>query len=151
MTQPLFTGVCTALVTPFLNGNINYPMMEQLIARQIRANIPAVVVAGTTGESSTLTDMEKIDLFHRCVSYANKKCKIIAGTGSNDTVHAVNLSNAAQQAGADALLVVSPYYNKATPSGLISHYMSIATSVDIPIILYNVPLTHIIKIKLIIL
>ena len=139
MTQPLFTGVCTALVAPFLHGSINYPMPEQPLARQLRAGIPAVVVAGTTGESSTLTDLEKIELFQRCVTYANKKCKIIAGTGSNDTVHAVALSKAAQQAGADALLVVSPYYNKATPSGLISHYMSIATSVDIPIILYNVP------------
>lgn len=139
MRNTLFTGVCTALVTPFLNGKVNFPMMEQLISRQIRSGISAVVVAGTTGEASTLTDMEKIELFHRCKDYAGKKCKIIAGTGSNDTVHAVALSQAAQQAGADAVLVVSPYYNKATPSGLISHYMSIATSVDIPIILYNVP------------
>ncbi len=139
MTRPLFTGVSTALVTPFLNGKVNYPMMEQLLARQIRAGVSAVVVAGTTGEASTLTDMEKIELFHRCREYSAGKCMIIAGTGSNDTVHAVALSKAAQQAGADALLVVSPYYNKATPGGLISHYMSIATSVDIPIIIYNVP------------
>lgn len=139
MTKPLFTGVCTAMVTPFLNGKVNFPMMEQLLARQIRAGIPAVVVAGTTGEASTLTDIEKIELFHRCKEYAGDRCKIIAGTGSNDTVHAVALSKAAQQAGVDAVLVVSPYYNKATSGGLISHYMSIATSIDIPIILYNVP------------
>lgn len=139
MINPIFTGVCTALVTPFLNGKVNAPMMEQLLARQIRAGISAVVVAGTTGEASTLSDMEKIDLFRRCKDYAGNQCKIIAGTGSNDTVHAVALSKAAQQSGADAILVVSPYYNKATPGGLISHYMSIATSVDIPIIIYNVP------------
>ncbi len=139
MTKPLFTGVCTALVTPFLNGKINYPMMEQLLARQIRSGVSAVVVAGTTGESSTLSDIEKLELFQRCVEYAAGKCKIIAGTGSNDTVHAVALSKAAQGAGVDALLVVSPYYNKATPGGLLSHYMSIANSVEIPIILYNVP------------
>ena len=139
MTKPLFTGVCTALVTPFINGKVNYPMMEQLLARQIRAGIPAVVIAGTTGESSTLSDIEKIELFKRCLEYADGQCKIIAGTGSNDTVHAVELSKAAQSVGVDALLVVSPYYNKATPSGLISHYLAIAGSVEIPIIVYNVP------------
>ena len=139
MNKPIFTGVCTALVTPFLYDKINFPMVEQLISRQKKAGIRSIVVAGTTGESPTLTDFEKIELFRRAKAFAGSNCTIIAGTGSNDTVHTVHLSKAAQEAGADALLVVSPYYNKATPSGLISHYLAIANSVDIPIILYNVP------------
>lgn len=139
MAKELFTGACTALVTPFLHGQVNYPMAEQLLARQIAAGIRAVVVAGTTGESPTLSDREKIELFARCKDYAGDTCKIIAGTGSNDTDHAIKLSIAAEKAGADALLIVTPYYNKATPSGLIAHYSAIAANVSIPIILYNVP------------
>ena len=139
MSKPLFTGACTAMVTPFLDGKVNYPMAEQLLRRQIDAGIQAVVLAGTTGESPTLSDTEKITLFHRCKSYVGDDCKIIAGTGSNSTEHAVELSIAAEEAGADALLVVSPYYNKATPDGLVAHYLSIAHRVSLPIILYNVP------------
>lgn len=139
MKDPLFCGVCTAMVTPFLNGNINYPMAEQLLRRQIDAGIRAVVVAGTTGESPTLSDAEKITLFHRCKEYVRDECLIIAGTGSNSTAHAIELSKAAENAGADALLVVSPYYNKATPDGLYIHYSAVARSVHIPVILYNVP------------
>ena len=139
MGKPLFSGACTALVTPFLNGKVNYPMAEQLLRRQIEAGISAVVVAGTTGESPTLSDDEKIELFRRCKEYAGDACTIIAGTGTNSTEHAVALSVAAEEAGVDALLVVSPYYNKATPDGLIAHYLSIAHAVSIPVILYNVP------------
>lgn len=139
MRKPLFTGSCTALVTPFIDGKVNYPMMEQLLRKQIEAGIPAVVVAGTTGESPTLSDIEKIELFRRCKEYAGDSCKIIAGTGTNSTEHAIALSSAAEEAGVDAILVVSPYYNKSTPDGLIAHYLSIAHSVSLPIILYNVP------------
>ena len=139
MNKPLFTGVCTALVTPFLDGKINYPMLEVLIRRQINAGVPAIVLAGTTGEAPTLTDDEKIELFRRGKAVAGDQCRIIAGTGSNDTAHAVALSMAAQEAGADALLVVSPYYNKATPEGLLAHYLAIAHAVSLPVILYNVP------------
>lgn len=139
MKNLLFTGACTALVTPFLNGEVNYPMMEQLLRRQMEAGIRAVVICGTTGESPTLTDGEKLELFRRAKKYAGDRCLIIAGTGSNNTEHTVALSKAAEEAGADALLVVSPYYNKATPEGLITHYSSIASSVHIPVILYNVP------------
>lgn len=139
MKKPLFTGVCTALVTPFLNGHVNYPMMEMLLKRQIDSGIEAVIVCGTTGESPTLSDDEKLELFRRCKQYADNRCLIIAGTGSNSTDHAVELSKAAQQEGADALLVVTPYYNKATPLGLYTHYLNIAHSVTIPIIIYNVP------------
>lgn len=139
MKKPLFTGACTALVTPFLDGRVNYPMMEVLLKRQIDAGIEAVVVCGTTGESPTLSDEEKLELFQRCKTYAGDRCKIIAGTGSNSTSHAAELSLAAQEEGADAVLVVSPYYNKATPDGLFAHYLTVAHSLRIPVILYNVP------------
>ena len=139
MRKPLFSGVCTAMVTPFLNGKVNYPMMEQLLKRQIDAGIKAVVIAGTTGESPTLTDEEKITLFRRCKEYVGDQCMIIAGTGSNNTAHSIELSIKAESANADALLVVSPYYNKATPDGIFLHYLSICRSVSIPVIVYNVP------------
>lgn len=139
MKKPLFTGACTALVTPFLEGRINYPMMDQLLKRQIDAGIKAVVIAGTTGESPTLSDEEKLTLVRRCKDYVGNRCLIIAGTGSNNTAHSVALSVAAEEAGADALLVVSPYYNKATPQGIYLHYLSICNAVSIPVIVYNVP------------
>lgn len=139
MNKPFFTGACTALVTPFLDNKVNYPMVEMLVQRQIDAGTEAIVIAGTTGEGSTLSDREKLELIQRAKSCAGKNCKIIAGTGSNDTVHAVSLSREAQEAGADALLVVSPYYNKASEEGLVAHYLSIAHAVSIPIIMYNVP------------
>ena len=139
MKKPIFTGACTALVTPFLNGSVNYPMLERLIRRQTDAEIPAVVLCGTTGESPTLSDCEKLEIFRKGKQYAAGKCLILAGTGSNSTEHAVALSKAAEDVGADALLVVTPYYNKATPEGLIAHYSAIASAVHIPIILYNVP------------
>ena len=139
MKIPLFTGACTAMVTPFLNGHINYPMMNILLQRQIDAGISAVVISGTTGEAPTLSDGEKLELFRRCKEYAGNRLKIIAGTGSNSTAHSIELSIAAQDSGADALLIVSPYYNKATPDGLVAHYTSIAHAVKLPVILYNVP------------
>ena len=139
MNHPFFTGVCTALVTPFLKDSVNYPMLEQLLRRQYDAGIRAVVICGTTGESATLTDEEKLTMFRYAKKSMPEDLRIIAGTGSNSTVHAIALSQAAQDAGADALLVVSPYYNKATPEGLYLHYAAIASSVQIPVILYNVP------------
>ena len=139
MKNPLFTGVCTALVTPFLENKVNYPMVQMLLRRQMDVGISAVVVAGTTGEAPTLSDDEKLELIQRAKSYVGDACTIIAGTGSNSTEHAVELSRDAEDAGADALLVVSPYYNKATPDGLVAHYTAIAHSVNIPVILYNVP------------
>lgn len=139
MEKPLFTGACTALVTPFLDDKVNYPMMELLLRRQLDAGIRSVVICGTTGEAPTLSDDEKLELFRRAKAYVGNDCQIIAGTGSNCTSHAAALSYAAEQAGVDALLIVSPYYNKATPEGLIAHYLTIAHTVSIPIILYNVP------------
>lgn len=139
MKNCLFTGACTALVTPFLDGKVNYPMLERLLRRQIDAGIEAVVICGTTGESATLSDFEKLEMFRRAKAYVGSSCKIIAGTGSNSTEHAVQLSKAAEDMDVDAVLVVSPYYNKATPDGLIAHYSSIAATVELPVILYNVP------------
>ncbi len=139
MKNIVFSGVGTALVTPFLDDKINYPLMEQLLRRQIDAGVDAVILSGTTGEAPTLSDHEKIELFKRGKAFAGNHCKIIAGTGSNSTMHAVTLSRAAQEVGADALLVVAPYYNKGNPEGLCAHFTAIADAVDIPVIIYNVP------------
>lgn len=139
MKKVLFSGACTALVTPFLNGNVNYPMMELLLRRQMEAGIKAVVICGTTGESPTLSDNEKLEMFRRAKKYVGDNCIILAGTGSNCTEHAVALSKAAEAVGVDGLLVVSPYYNKATPDGLLTHYSAIAGAVHIPVVIYNVP------------
>lgn len=139
MKKVLFTGACTALVTPFIGGQVNYPMMERLLQRQLDAGIDTIVLGGTTGESPTLSDKEKLELYRRGKAFVGDKAMIICGSGSNDTQHAVELSIAAQEAGADALLVVTPYYNKANPEGLFAHYLAIAHSVHLPVILYNVP------------
>lgn len=139
MKKTLFTGLCTALVTPFLNGEVNYPMLDILIRRQIRAGVSAIVLCGTTGESATLSDEEKLHIFRRGVRAAGGECRILAGTGSNDTRHAIELSRQAQSCGVDGLLIVTPYYNKTTPEGLVKHYKAIAEAVSLPIIAYNVP------------
>lgn len=139
MKKPLFTGACTALVTPFFNGKVNFPMLEVLFRRQIDAGIRAVVVCGTTGEAPTLTDAEKLEIIRRSKEFAGDRLCIIAGTGSNSTSHAVMLSKGAEEAGADALLVVSPYYNKATDEGIYAHFAAVSRSVNLPIIVYNVP------------
>lgn len=139
MKQPLFSGVCTALVTPFINGAVNYPMLERLLRRQMEGGICNVVLCGTTGEASTLSDEEKITMIRRAKNYVGSNMMIIAGTGSNDTYHASILSADAQEAGADAVLVVSPYYNKANPEGLYTHFRTVAAAVEIPVIMYNVP------------
>ena len=139
MKRPVFTGVCTALVTPFINNEINYPLLEQLLKYQLDAGVRSIVLSGTTGEAASLSDDEKIKILQRAKSYAGSRCTIIAGTGSNSTAHAIELSQAAAENGADALLIVSPYYNKGNPDGIIRHYFAIADSVSKPIILYNVP------------
>lgn len=139
MKTPFFTGTCTALVTPFLNGQVNYPMMERLLQRQLDAGIRSAVVCGTTGEAATLTDDEKLELIRRSKEYVGESMLIIAGTGSNCTEHAVWLSEEAEKQGADAVLAVSPYYNKSTDEGLFAHYANIAEAISIPVILYNVP------------
>lgn len=138
MKTPVFTGVCTALVTPFANRKVNTEMLGKLLHRQWEAGTDAVCICGTTGEAPTLSDGEKAEIFKQARMLSPGRC-LIAGTGSNSTSHAVSLSKAAEDSGMDAVLVVTPYYNKATPSGLIAHYTTIADRVEIPVILYNVP------------
>lgn len=137
--KPLFRGACTALITPFRMDFVHKETYDQLLDRQLRAGVSAVVVCGTTGESSTMSDAERLDLIAHTVEYVKGQCKVIAGTGTNCTSHSIELSKEAEKLGADGLLLVSPYYNKATPAGLTAHYTAIADSVHIPGILYNVP------------
>lgn len=140
MREPVFTGACPAIVTPFDdNGAVNYDVFGRLIDQQIAAGVDAICVAGTTGETSTLSIREHIAVVEYCVKRVNHRVKVIAGAGSNDTSAAVYLSQHAQDSGADALLLVTPYYNKASQTGLLKHYEYIADRVEIPIILYNVP------------
>ena len=140
MRTPVFTGACTALVTPFdENGSINYESFGNLIDRQIASGVDAVCVCGTTGESATMSIREHIAAVEFCVKHVNHRVKVIAGAGSNDTSAAVYLCQHAQDSGADALLLVTPYYNKASQLGLIKHYEYIADRVELPIMLYNVP------------
>ena len=137
---PVFTGTCTALVTPFdQNGNINYEAFGRLIDAQIAAGVDAVCVCGTTGESATMSIREHIAAVEYCVKRVDRRVKVIAGTGSNDTSAAVYLTQHAQDSGADAALLVTPYYNKASQTGLIKHYEYIAERTELPMILYNVP------------
>lgn len=138
--MPIFTGAGTAIVTPMHeDGSINYAAFEDLINDQIRNGIDAIVTVGTSGEASTLTDEEHVEAIRFTVETVHGRVPVIAGTGSNDTVYAAALSRKAQKAGADGLLLVTPYYNKATQKGLIAHFSAIASSVDIPCLLYNVP------------
>ena len=139
MKRRIFTGLCTALVTPFSADGINFSMLEQLIEGQIAAGTEAIVLAGTTGESPTLTHEEKLALFREGVRMAAGRCRIIAGTGNNSTKTAMDLSREAEDYGVDGLLVVTPYYNKATQPGLVKHYSAICNGVSIPVIAYNVP------------
>ena len=140
MRTPVFTGVCPALVTPFHeSGGINFDAFAKLIDYQIRGGVSALCVCGTTGESSTMTREERDAAIRFCVEQAAGRVKVIAGTGSNSTAVTIELSRRAQDMGADALLLVTPYYNKASQAGLILHYEKVVDSVDLPLILYNVP------------
>lgn len=136
----LFEGAGVAMITPMnVDGSVNYDKMAEFIDFQIENHTDAIIVCGTTGEASTLNDKEHLEAIEFTVSHVNKRIPVIAGTGSNCTESAVFLSKEAQRAGADGLLVVTPYYNKATQNGLIAHYMAIAKAVDLPVIMYNVP------------
>ncbi|AGF59198.1 4-hydroxy-tetrahydrodipicolinate synthase [Clostridium saccharoperbutylacetonicum] len=139
MKDIIFTGAAVAIVTPFTEDGINFSELKKLIDFNIENGSDAIVIAGTTGESSTMTDDEHREVIKFTVEYVNKRVPVIAGTGSNDTIYAVELSKYAESVGVDALLIVTPYYNKTTQSGLIKHYNYIADRVNIPIILYNVP------------
>ena len=136
----LFTGSGTAIVTPFYaNGGINYDKLEEIIDWQIKNKTDAIIVCGTTGEAATMNDTEHLECIRAAVSATGGRVPVIAGTGSNDTAHGIKLSQEAQKLKADALLQVTPYYNKTTQKGLIAHFTAIAQAVDIPVMLYNVP------------
>ncbi len=138
--KQLFTGSGVAIVTPmFPDGSINYEEMQKLIEFQLAGSTDAIIVTGTTGEASTMNDTEHLDVIEFCVKAVGKRVPVIAGTGSNDTRHAIELSKEASIRGADGLLQVTPYYNKANPSGLVRHFTTIADEVGLPVILYNVP------------
>ncbi len=136
----VFEGAGIALITPFReDGSVNYEKLKELLEDQIANKTDAIIICGTTGEPSTLTIEEHLDVIEATVKHVNKRIPVIAGSGSNCTQTAVYLSTEAEKRGADGLLVVSPYYNKATQKGLIKHFSTVAASVKIPIILYNIP------------
>lgn len=136
----IFTGAGTAIVTPFkASGEIDFNKFEELIEDQIAGSIDCIVVAGTTGEAATMSDEEQLEAIKFTCDVVKGRVPVVAGTGSNNTAHAIHLSVEAEKLGADGLLLVSPYYNKATQNGLKAHFTAIANSVKIPSILYNVP------------
>lgn len=135
----MFQGSFTALVTPFKDGEIDWPAFETLVERQIKAGSHGLVPCGTTGESPTLTHEEHKQVVERCIDLSAGRIPVIAGTGSNSTHEAIDFTRHARQASADAALVVTPYYNKPTQEGLYQHYKAIAEAVDIPVIIYNIP------------
>ena len=137
--KELFFGAATALVTPFKDGEVDYDAFSALIDYQIESGIDAIVVGGTTGEAATLSDSERYTIFNLARDKAQGRCKVIFGTGTNDTKKAIAHTKEAEKIGCDGVLVVTPYYNKGTSSGLLKHYQAIAKSTDLPIILYNVP------------
>ena len=139
MKNTVFIGCGTAIATPFTESAINYIEFGKLIEDQIKNEIDAIIVCGTTGESSTMSEDEKKNVIKYAINKIDKRTKVIIGTGSNNTKTAIEMSKHAEQEGADALLIVTPYYNKTTQSGLIAHYKKIAENVNIPIIVYNVP------------
>ena len=139
MKKVVFKGCGTALVTPFTDDGINFEELRKLIDFQILEGVDSLIICGTTGESSTMSLEVRKSGIEFSIKIANNRVPIIAGTGGNNTKEVINLSKFAEKAGADALLLVTPYYNKTTQKGLVSHYSKIAENVDIPIILYNVP------------
>lgn len=140
MKKTIFKGAATAIITPMNNdGSVNFEQLKNLVDSQIEAGIDALVVCGTTGEKSTLNYKEHVDVIKAVVDYTAKRVPVIAGAGSNDTAYSVGLCQEAIDVGADALLMVTPYYNKTSQAGLVAHYTYVADRVDAPIIVYNVP------------
>lgn len=139
MKETIFRGAGVAIITPFTEDGINFAELGRIIEDQIAGGTDAIVITGTTGESATMTDEEHKAAIKYAVDKVAGRIPVIAGTGSNETAYAVQLSRYAEQVGADALLVVTPYYNKCTQKGLVKHFTTIADAVGIPLILYNVP------------
>ena len=139
MKEPIFTGTATAIVTPFTQETVDYPALGRLLDFQLSGGVDAIVVCGTTGEAATMSYAERMRTIEYTVRRVDRRVPVIAGTGSNNTENAITLSRDAARAGVDGLLIVTPFYNKATQEGLLRHYRLIADSVTLPIILYNVP------------
>ena len=140
MKQPIFTGAGVAIITPFTKeGKVNYPALKTILEYQIAHGTDAIIICGTTGESATLSHEEHTEAIRFTVETVAHRIPVIAGTGSNDTAYALRLSNEAEKIGVDGLLMVTPYYNKASQAGLIKHYTYLADRVSTPIIIYNVP------------
>ncbi len=140
MKKQLFTGSGVAIITPMnADGSVNFEELSRLIEFQIQNSTDAIVICGTTGEASTLNDEEHLAVIEHCVTAVNKRVPVIAGTGANDTRHAIALSKGASERGVDGILQVTPYYNKTNQSGLIKHFLSVVEAVELPTILYNVP------------
>ena len=140
MKQPVFTGAAVAIITPMhADGTGNFEELGRIIDDQIAHGTDAIVICGTTGESAALSHEEHVECIRFAVKHTAKRVPVIAGTGSNDTAFAIEISKEAEEAGADALLLVTPYYNKTSQAGLIAHYTAIANAVTLPCIIYNVP------------
>ena len=139
MKKVIFEGCGTAIVTPFTDTGVNFEEFRKLIEFQIENEVDAIIVCGTTGEASTMTEEEKKETIKFAINLAKGRTKVIVGTGSNNTKTAIEMSKFAEEAGADGILVVTPYYNKTTQAGLIAHYTEIAKNVNLPIIMYSVP------------
>ncbi|MBQ4030200.1 MAG: 4-hydroxy-tetrahydrodipicolinate synthase [Bacilli bacterium] len=139
MKKVIFKGCGTAIITPFTKDGVNFEEFKKMIEFQIKEGVDAIIVCGTTGESSTMTVEERKETIKCAIDTVNKRIPVIAGTGSNCTASAIEMSKWAEEAGADAVLIVTPYYNKTTQEGLVAHYKAIAKEISIPIILYNVP------------
>ena len=139
MKQPIFTGSGAAIITPFTSETVDYPALRRLIDFQLLGKTDAIIVCGTTGEAATMSYVERMRAIETTVRHVDGRVPVIAGTGSNSTENAITLSKDAALAGVDALLVVTPYYNKATQLGLVQHYYAIADAVGLPLIVYHVP------------
>ena len=139
MKDIVFKGCGTAIATPFTKDGVNFEEFGKLLEFQISEGADAIIVCGTTGESATMTDEERKQTIKYAIDKVNKRIPVIAGTGSNNTAHAIEMSKYAESVGADGLLIVTPYYNKTTQAGLVAHYSAIAKEVTLPIILYSVP------------
>ncbi len=139
MANPIFTGSGVAIVTPFHENGVDFEKLTELLEFHVANGTDSIIICGTTGEASTMPDEEHLSVIEHAVKVINKRIPVIAGTGSNDTKHCIKLSQAAEKLGVDGLLIVTPYYNKTSRLGLIKHYEAVADSVNIPIILYNVP------------
>ena len=139
MKKTIFKGCGTAIATPFTEDGVNFEEFGKLLEDQIANEVDAIIVCGTTGESATMSEEEKKEVIKFAIDKINKRTKVVIGTGSNNTSSAIKMSKYAEEAGADALLVVTPYYNKTTQKGLVAHYKAIAEAVSLPIIMYSVP------------